>query len=1092
MQARNFATVCALLGLFLSFCFGCTDLKDKAPLVIPNSAPGVAAIPDQTVYVGSALLLDLASYVSDAQDSDSLLTLSVASGGGFFSGTRYVGQFNVEGLQLVQFAVTDSEGLSTAGSFNVDVVTAMPGNAAPVIGSIGAQSATELSPFSLDLAAFVTDDNDNPADLNFAVISGGGSFTDSTYSNTFAAVGSVTVQFLVMDTGGMSAAGSFDITVGAMANDPPEITSPLPAQTAAVGYTFILDLGPLVNDDNDPDKDLVFEVTSGEGSFIGTVYTALYATTGVRTIGFSVTDTRGLSSADSFDVDAQDGGSANLPPVVDVIPARSATQLTAFSFDVADYVSDEDIDADLVFGVTAGGGTFTGTTYDNTFPSAGAVNVEFVVMDTQGMSSTGSFDVNVAALANDPPVIGPIGDQDVLVGAAFALDLSGVVTDTGDDVEDLAFTVTSAEGSFSGPVFLHSFATEGTRLVDFEVEDTLGAISSSSFTVRAHLAPSADFTADLFVGNAPLEVSFTDLSAGTVTSWAWDFEADGTIDSTAQHPTHIFGAPGIYTVVLTIDTPVGPDTKYMLDCVFVLSSGDEEAVADFTVDTRIGRYPLEVQFTDLTVGLVSNWFWDFDNDGTIDSTAQNPTHTYTAAGRYSARLTVAGDGGFDTKLKDKYIVVVENAWHVDSSVLFTTGDGTTWLQAFQTIQQGLDSAGPTDLVLVADGTYSGASNIDLDFGGDSIYLLGTKYHEPTGICLIDCGGTGRGFYFGSGETEDAVVDGFTITGGSVTDGGGIYCSNSNPTIVNCVITGNSASGYGGGVCTTNGADPVIANSTISANSADYGAGIFMGIACAGTVTACAITGNTATYDGGGIYCLDTSSPVITKCTIANNQANNGAGVYCVNSSSTAVYNCIITNNLAGTNGGGVYTLDCNPSFISCAITNNTASSKDGGGMYIGGTSSPITTNCTIANNVAEDGGGVCCFSVANAAFNNTIIWGNVATSKGNQIYQGTANTRALLKNCNVPSDAQDPDRFDGPGEVLELEDSSVYGDPLFVDAGSPGVGGGGDYLIITGSSCVDAGRNSLVVVGGNTDLAGNLRIVNGIVDIGAYEYQWSP
>ena len=161
-------------------------------------------------------------------------------------------------------------------------------------------------------------------------------------------------------------------------------------------------------------------------------------------------------------------------------------------------------------------------------------------------------------------------------------------------------------------------------------------------------------------------------------------------------------------------------------------------------------------------------------------------------------------------------------------------------------------------------------------------------------------------------------------------------------------------------------------------------------------------------------------------------------------------------------------------------------------MYLTGTSSPITTNCTIANNSARDGGGVCCFSEANPAFNNSIVWGNTATNKGSQICPATANARALLKNCNVPSAAADPNRFDGPGEVLELEDSSVYGDPLFVDAGSPGVGGGGDYLIMTGSPCVDAGRNSLVVVGSNTDLAGNLRIINGTVDIGAYEYQWAP
>lgn len=59
----------------------------------------------------------------------------------------------------------------------------------------------------------------------------------------------------------------------------------------------------------------------------------------------------------------------------------------------------------------------------------------------------------------------------------------------------------------------------------------------------------ADFSGTPLFGTAPLTVAFTDLSTGTPTSWAWSFGDGGT--STAQNPTHIYTAPGVYTVTLT-------------------------------------------------------------------------------------------------------------------------------------------------------------------------------------------------------------------------------------------------------------------------------------------------------------------------------------------------------------------------------------------------------------------------------------------------------------------------------------------------------------------------------------------------------------
>ncbi|MBI4717294.1 MAG: PKD domain-containing protein [Planctomycetes bacterium] len=52
-----------------------------------------------------------------------------------------------------------------------------------------------------------------------------------------------------------------------------------------------------------------------------------------------------------------------------------------------------------------------------------------------------------------------------------------------------------------------------------------------------------------------------------MTAWAWDFESDGVIDSTARDPAHTFAVPGAYTVSLTVGGPEGTDTAIRLGYV---------------------------------------------------------------------------------------------------------------------------------------------------------------------------------------------------------------------------------------------------------------------------------------------------------------------------------------------------------------------------------------------------------------------------------------------------------------------------------------------------------------------------------------------
>lgn len=119
---------------------------------------------------------------------------------------------------------------------------------------------------------------------------------------------------------------------------------------------------------------------------------------------------------------------------------------------------------------------------------------------------------------------------------------------------------------------------------------------------------------------------------------------------------------------------------------------------------------------------------------------------------------------------------------------------------YPTIQAGIDAAVSGDTVLVANGTYTGAGNKDLDFGGREIVVMSENGPEN---CIIDCQNDARGFYFHSNETSNSVVDGFTIINGLVNyystpyyKGAGIYCGDSSPTITRCHILDCYASGGG--------------------------------------------------------------------------------------------------------------------------------------------------------------------------------------------------------------------------------------------------------------------------------------------------------
>jgi len=83
--------------------------------------------------------------------------------------------------------------------------------------------------------------------------------------------------------------------------------------------------------------------------------------------------------------------------------------------------------------------------------------------------------------------------------------------------------------------------------------------------------------------------------------------------------------------------------------------------ANFKADKISGEEPLTIQFSDLSVSdpdsPVISWEWDFDSNGTVDATDQNPSHIYTLTGDYSVKLVVSNGSSADTLIRTDYVSV---------------------------------------------------------------------------------------------------------------------------------------------------------------------------------------------------------------------------------------------------------------------------------------------------------------------------------------------------------------------------------------------------------------------------------------------------
>ncbi|MCE5340061.1 MAG: right-handed parallel beta-helix repeat-containing protein [Planctomycetaceae bacterium] len=210
--------------------------------------------------------------------------------------------------------------------------------------------------------------------------------------------------------------------------------------------------------------------------------------------------------------------------------------------------------------------------------------------------------------------------------------------------------------------------------------------------------------------------------------------------------------------------------------------------------------------------------------------------------------------------------------------------------------------------------------------------------------------------------------------------------------------------------------------------------------------------------GGGIF-ISSSNPVINNCIICDNLVPEGCGGGIYNTYGSPIINkCIIRNNSGGW-GAGIFNCGGSATISNCAILNNTGTIGCGAAIYNYSYSNANIRNCTISGNIMQ-GESVICGAYNNGVsptMSNCIIWGNVAS--------------ALIHGPMTVTYSNMQGGYSGVGNINE--------NPLF---------SAGGYHLTEFSPCVNVGNPNYQAEPGETDLDGNLRVLYGQIDMGAYEF----
>ncbi len=404
--------------------------------------------------------------------------------------------------------------------------------------------------------------------------------------------------------------------------------------------------------------------------------------------------------------------------------------------------------------------------------------------------------------------------------------------------------------------------------------------------------------------------------------------------------------------------------------------------------------------------------------------------------------------------------------------------------------------------------------------------------------------------------SDALIDGFTLTKSSQVginnnlgkwvisncnfsiNQNAITNNTSAPHILNCMFVNNSNVNSNPGIIyNSTSSSPLISNCSFIGNSTPgYACAIFNETYSSPIITNCKFFNNTAGNYAGVMFNQTYSSPVIMNCEFTGNSTPYYAGVmFNEQNSSPTIINCKFINNTAASYAGVMFNAEnCSPLIMNCEFIGNSAASY-AGVMFNEGSSSPLITNCKFRGNSSGDYGGVmvieenCHAIIKNCDFLNN--QGKV--SSGGLFCENTSavqlenctfventspqqdgaivmyDSTVIIKNCIlVNNGASQISTYSTPyvSPFARVSNSIIQGGyagtnvynvtPLFVDLNGPdGILGTADDNPALDYCSFGINKGTPDTTGlklPSTDLAGNPRIVDDTIDLGAYENQGWP
>ncbi len=430
-----------------------------------------------------------------------------------------------------------------------------------------------------------------------------------------------------------------------------------------------------------------------------------------------------------------------------------------------------------------------------------------------------------------------------------------------------------------------------------------------------------------------------------------------------------------------------------------------------------------------------------------------------------------------------FLVILTFSATAHAKTIYVDDDGPA---DFSNIQAAINEADDGDVVIVAEGRYFE----NINFNGKNITLSSTEPndHNVVAATIIDGRQLASVVIFELYEYTDCVLDGFTITNGHAMYGGAVKCFNSSLTLKNCVFVNNFAEDHGGAIFNYN-SSTTLTNCTFTQNSAhgtSGGGGAIQNVRSNVILTNCTFKENEA-YEAGAAVYNDRSNLTLANCIFSQHSTARG-GAMVNHYSDLTLTDCIFTTNSAIERGGALKNSVSSLTLTNCTFIGNSA--KWGGAIHNHEGTLNIANSTFYKNRATSSGGAINNYYHTNLELINCILWANCA-NEGPQIALEKFSTLSV-RYSNVEAGQRSVYTSES---VLQWGDDNIDTDPMFVRGPDPGLDGNwdgvdddlGDLHLACGSPCLDAGTNTTEPPLPLTDLDGNPRIINAIVDMGPFE-----